>query len=795
MHGLRRLLLGAPWLAIIIVALVHRAPTGPGVVELQGQWEWTAAQDPTSPTTEWRPIVMPGRFIRQGLVEEEFWLRRRFEWHGEVPSDMQVLAIGDLRVSVARLWVNGAAVSDISAYDERQKAELQALETVTFPTERLHEGMNELRLRVWTMKYATTGGIGDSRLLLGPSTRLGAWALRVTRLESFLRHAPLLVLALMFVLLLILRSLQADSRERHLLAIASALCVAAAFYLLFQTGLGLVGLIPFTFRVSCLISAIVACGWLLIEFIGAYFIDHATWYLRAMRIIAPLCAVAGLMEPMLLGTNRVYTLYMPWMLFCAIAVVSQSLASLRDRHDFSSLFMASTSLTLVASALIDVFTDLNIWSLPRVIALTMINTPILVGITLIARFIGLSERNTQLSISLSESNRELASALVEAQSATRAKSEFLASVSHELRTPLNSIINIPEGLLEDFEAGADGKVQWQGDAERTQKYLRTLHTAGTHLLGVVNQVLDFSKIEANRMVLHPENFAVGTLVDEVTQTIEGLARKRGITVVGQGGQQLALEADRVAVAQVLLNLASNAVKFSRDGGQVELLVAEEDASVVFRVSDHGIGIAPENLALIFESFRQVEGGATRRYGGTGLGLAIAKKLVGLHGGQLEVESTLGQGSTFIARFPRRALPQVAVPVVERPAHRVVIVDDEPIVTETFRLSLRPLKGVEVLAIDDPRRAIEFIEATRPALIVLDVMMPRISGLTLLQQLREKPAFKDTPVMVVSAYPSNRELVEPMGARWVSKPWDDKLLQQLVRELLNVREAGPEQTNA
>jgi CheY-like chemotaxis protein len=247
------------------------------------------------------------------------------------------------------------------------------------------------------------------------------------------------------------------------------------------------------------------------------------------------------------------------------------------------------------------------------------------------------------------------------------------------------------------------------------------------------------------------------------------------------------------IAQVLLNLGGNAIKFSPAGSRVELRVHEAPQTVQFEVVDAGPGIAPEHQAKIFESFTQVDGSLTRAHGGTGLGLSIAKRLVELHGGTLRVRSALGRGSTFIAQFPRTAAKVEAPPspskTLSRPA-TIVVVDDEPMVVETLRLSLRHLALVEVIGVNDPEQALATIARHQPSLVVLDVMMPGTSGLTILRQLREAPTSKELPVLVLSAFATSRAKAEELGARWLAKPWNAGELAATVTELAALELRSP-----
>jgi adenylate cyclase len=231
-----------------------------------------------------------------------------------------------------------------------------------------------------------------------------------------------------------------------------------------------------------------------------------------------------------------------------------------------------------------------------------------------------------------------------AEVATRAKSEFLANMSHELRTPLNAIIGVSELLLDDArELGRDT------DIEPLNRILRPAR----HLLAVINDILDLSRIEAGKLELSLESVPIGPLLDDVANTVRGLAETNGNTLrvesAADAGHALA---DAMRVRQALLNLAGNAVKFTRNGF-VTLAASREEAGawVVLRVTDTGIGMTPEQMGRLFQDFTQADASTTRQYGGTGLGLAISRRLCRMMGGDITVEGAVGQGSTFTIRLP------------------------------------------------------------------------------------------------------------------------------------------------
>src|SRR5262249_3814632 len=247
--------------------------------------------------------------------------------------------------------------------------------------------------------------------------------------------------------------------------------------------------------------------------------------------------------------------------------------------------------------------------------------------------------NARLFREIEQKGREL-------ELASEQKSQFLANMSHELRTPMNAIIGVSELLLEDArELARDDEV------EPLERILR----AARHLLALINDILDLSKIEAGKMELNLESFPVAALVEDVVATVRPLAEKNGNQLDVQCAEDLgAMRADATRVRQALLNLASNAVKFTEQG--VVTITGRRSSSaagdsIVLRVVDTGIGMTPEQTARLFQDFMQADASTTRKYGGTGLGLAISRRFCRMMGGDITVESTPGRGSTFTIQLP------------------------------------------------------------------------------------------------------------------------------------------------
>ncbi|MDB4990770.1 MAG: hybrid sensor histidine kinase/response regulator [Myxococcaceae bacterium] len=300
---------------------------------------------------------------------------------------------------------------------------------------------------------------------------------------------------------------------------------------------------------------------------------------------------------------------------------------------------------------------------------------------------GLSTLNEKLSDKVGE----LRLALVQAQAATKARGEFLATVSHELRTPLHAIINIPPALVlsapqvrvarcaaceAEFALDPEEQVEpttpcpecartgslevstrriFAGDPEALVSNLNIVERSGKHLLEMVNGILDFTKLGAGRLELRVSSVDLSELIEDVVASLRDLARQSGVQlVVGSAVRGAELQADALRVKQVLFNLIGNAIKFSDGRGKVEVGIHEQPEAYVLYVKDEGIGIDTKDLAKVFRTFEQVDQGDTRKYGGTGLGLSISQSLVELHGGRIWVESELGRGATFYVRLPLHA---------------------------------------------------------------------------------------------------------------------------------------------
>jgi signal transduction histidine kinase/CheY-like chemotaxis protein len=376
-------------------------------------------------------------------------------------------------------------------------------------------------------------------------------------------------------------------------------------------------------------------------------------------------------------------------------------------------------------------------------------------------------------------NVRLATERAAAEHASQIKSEFLANMSHELRTPLNSIINFTRII----STGARGPV-----TPEQLDYLNRVRQSGEHLLGLINDILDLSKIEAGQMELFRESFQIGDLIQSVLATASGLVKEKPIQLRSEIAPDLPpVYADRTRVRQVLLNLLSNAAKFT-DAGTITVRAERCNGEIVIHVSDTGIGIAPDHLEKIFEAFRQLDNASNRRYEGTGLGLAICRRLVDLHGGRLWVESTVGVGSTFSFSLPLTAAPQSASLPESLQTYEpsgaipIVVIDDDPAAIEIVRTYLAR-DGYSVVAVTDSRHAIAEVRRIKPAAIILDVLMPHRDGWEILADLKADSELQAIPVALYTIVEQQRLGFHLGASAYLIKPIDEMQLRAAVARLV------------
>ncbi|MDR7035559.1 PAS domain S-box-containing protein [Methylobacterium sp. BE186] len=368
-----------------------------------------------------------------------------------------------------------------------------------------------------------------------------------------------------------------------------------------------------------------------------------------------------------------------------------------------------------------------------------------------------------------EAEAQIAAAKEAAEEANRAKSQFLANMSHELRTPLSAVIGYSEMLQEELEDL--GEPALIAD-------MRKIESNARHLLGLINDVLDLSKIEAERVEIFAEDFSVAEVVAEVAATVEGLVEKKGnrltLTVAGDVG---AAQTDVTKLRQCLINLLSNAAKFTQ-GGEITLAVAREaDDTLRFTVSDTGIGMNPEQVGRLFERFVQADASTTRRFGGTGLGLSITRAFAHMLGGDIAVESREGEGTCFTLRLPARYVPPAEeapppAPAGDGDGATILVIDDDAATRDLLARFLER-DGFRVATASDGRTGLERARSLRPRAILLDVTMPHMDGWSVLRALRADPDLGATPIIMVTVL-DEETLAFSLGATdYLHKPieWD------------------------
>jgi signal transduction histidine kinase/CheY-like chemotaxis protein len=363
--------------------------------------------------------------------------------------------------------------------------------------------------------------------------------------------------------------------------------------------------------------------------------------------------------------------------------------------------------------------------------------------------------------------------------ASRMKSSFLASMSHELRTPLNAILGFSDLLL----SGDYGPLD-----PRQAPVVQDVRNAGHQLLTVINDVLDLSKIEAGRIEVRALRVDLAEPVEQACSLVVSTTRHRSVRLVNrvQEGETFAT-ADPDRLRQVLINLTSNAVKFTPDGGMVTIEASTDAGRVRVAVTDTGIGIAKSDADKLFFPFSQLDSGHARRFQGTGLGLSICKSLVELMGGTIGFTSEPGRGSTFFftlpAAEPRRMLTPLYVPAVrlteppaplragERPSLRVLLVDDSEVNRKVIRAMLQRT-ACEVIEVGDAASGLRVAVEQAPAAILMDIEMPEMDGPTATAHLKADEATSAIPVIAVTAHAMAGDADRALAAgcvAYVSKP--------------------------
>ncbi len=407
----------------------------------------------------------------------------------------------------------------------------------------------------------------------------------------------------------------------------------------------------------------------------------------------------------------------------------------------------------------------------------------------------------QVEAQLRQTNEQLAKANVELARATRLKDEFLANMSHELRTPLNAILGMSEGLQESVFGSIN---------ERQAKAIATIERSGRHLLELINDILDLSKIESGKLELQLSDVSVRSLCDASLAFVKQMALKKNIRLSIHVSENIdSIQVDDRRLRQVLINLLSNAVKFTPEGGSVTLEVRLEGAGeaggvnfalaplstscfpkLCFHVTDTGIGIAAEEIGKLFQPFIQLDSSLNRQYSGTGLGLALVKQIVTLHGGTASVSSEVGRGSCFTVRIPHHKSDYLSIKQVTTslPSYclnaenaQVLIVEDSIAAADQITRYLSEM-GMQAIIYPKGEGAVEEVLRVQPALVILDLQLPNLSGWDVLNQLKSNPKTKDIPAIIISVVDERSKGLAQGAFEYLVKPITRAQLQAAINKL-------------
>jgi CheY-like chemotaxis protein/anti-sigma regulatory factor (Ser/Thr protein kinase) len=363
-------------------------------------------------------------------------------------------------------------------------------------------------------------------------------------------------------------------------------------------------------------------------------------------------------------------------------------------------------------------------------------------------------------------HRRLQAKVAYLEEVDRLKNEFMHTMNHELRTPLTSVM----GYIALMREGVYGPIN-----DGLRDAMNRAEVNAKYLLQLINGVLDFGKLQADRLILTPEVFHLKDIMQDVASVLEPMAAAKKLTVSIDRPENVSVYCDQLRLRQILLNLAGNAVKFTQSGTvAIQISVTPDDASVSFRVSDTGPGIAPEKLPLLFQEFKQLDGSDTRPKNGSGLGLAISKRLAEKMGGRILVQSRPAVGSIFVLQVPilhsEPAIAPLPSPNVApaAPERKILAIDDDP---DTLKLLVDGVGGAgfRVFTATNGPEGLALARKVRPDCILLDLMMPHMDGWQVLRNFKNDPALRNIPIYIVSLMEDRAKAFSMGVTGYIQKP--------------------------
>ena len=781
---------------------------------LDGEWEFY-----------WKKLYYPDDFSGNNIIDDPEYIKVPSLWNemdhpgGPLPgtgyATYRIIIIlpeskGRIGLKILdaatayRLWVNGELLSENGEVSDKGGIPQFLPRNVFFcnPAERcVKRDKTEIIIQVSNFHHKK-GGIWES-LHIGPETSIAAEREKNTQL-SFIVLGIIIIMSLYHLGIFYLRP-----REKSAL-IFSILTICMAFRSLVTGERFLVSWFPdINWELFSKIEYLTSYG--MIPLIVLFF---STVFPHEMkkRITVPIFTITAVIVSLIIflplkyySLGKIfYDLFILAGGFIILAVLAAAIYRRRDGAVVAFFGMAILYLTGIN----DILYNSQVINTMNTASYGLVFYILSQSYLLSRRFTTAFETSETLSDELKEANRQL---IVMDQ----LKDEFLANTSHELRTPLNGIIGLAESM-------GDGSM---GEMSDTHKYnLKLIESSARRLSNLVNDILDFEKMKNNDIKIMQQSIDIYSMVDHVLMISKTLTGSRPVTLYNRIDYHLPpILGDENRLQQILYNLIGNAVKFTKEGTievSAEMIEGNEKRMIAVTVKDTGIGIAAEKLHTIFNSFQQVDGSTEREYGGTGLGLAISKKLVELHGGRITVNSECGKGSEFTFTIPvsenYEANTERTVKKLEynleninfnqlsgnsenklkrdESAFNILIVDDDPVNLQVLRNHFMPYHH-NITEASNGTDALEIVMNNKPDLILLDVMMPRISGYEVCRSIREKYNHNELPVIMLTAKRLINDLIEGFDAGandYLVKPFDKRELLARVNTMLRLKKAMQDQ---